>query len=83
MERLIKDKILPDLDFSDFDTCVDYIKGKLAAKVWNAKIDDVLSCLGLFIQIFVSHSLLFLWVSTNISSRSLMIIPVMCDAPNF
>ena len=39
MERLIKDVILPDLDFSDFDTCVDCIKGKLIAKVRNAKID--------------------------------------------
>ena len=39
MERLIKDEILPNLDFSDFDTCVDYIKGKLTAKVRNAKID--------------------------------------------
>ena len=50
MERLIKDEILPDLDFSDFNTCVDCIKGKLTAKV-----DDALSCLGLFIQIFVGH----------------------------
>ena len=39
MDRLIKDEIFPDLDFSDFDTCVDCIKGKLTAKVKNAKID--------------------------------------------
>ena len=39
MERLIKDKILPDLDFLDFDTYVDCIKGKLTTKVRNAKID--------------------------------------------
>ena len=39
IERLIKDEIIPDLDFSDFDTYVDYIKGKLIAKVRNAKID--------------------------------------------
>ena len=39
MERLIKDEILLDLDFSDFDTCVDCIKDKLTTKVWNAKID--------------------------------------------
>ena len=39
MERLIKDEILSDFDFSDFDTCVDCIKGKLTSKVRNAKID--------------------------------------------
>ena len=39
MERLIKGEILPYLDFSDFDTCVDCIKGKLTAKVRNAKVD--------------------------------------------
>ena len=39
IERLIKYKIFPDLDFSYFDTCVDCIKGKLATKVKNAKID--------------------------------------------
>ncbi|KAH9669148.1 retrovirus-related pol polyprotein from transposon TNT 1-94-like protein [Citrus sinensis] len=33
MERLIKDDILHNLDFSDFGTCVDCIKGKLTAKV--------------------------------------------------
>ncbi|KAL9431820.1 hypothetical protein AB3S75_026925 [Citrus x aurantiifolia] len=32
MERLIKDDILHNLDFSDFGTCVDCIKGKLTAK---------------------------------------------------
>ena len=31
MEKLIKDEILSDLDFLDFDTCVDCIKGKLTA----------------------------------------------------
>ena len=39
IERLIKDEILPDLDFIDFDKCVDCIKGKLTTKVRNAKID--------------------------------------------
>ena len=33
MEKLIKDGILPDLNFSDFDTCIDCIKGKLTTKV--------------------------------------------------
>ena len=39
MKRLIKNEILLDLDFSNFDTCVDCIKGKLIAKVRNAKVD--------------------------------------------
>ena len=39
MVRLIKDEILRDLDFSNFDTCVDCIKGKLTAKIRNAKVD--------------------------------------------
>ena len=44
-ERLIKDEILPDLDFSYFNTCVDCIKGKLTTKVRNVKIDR---CIELF-----------------------------------
>ena len=47
MERLIKDGILQDLDFSDFDTFVDCIKGKLTAKVRNAKVDRFTELLGL------------------------------------
>ena len=39
MERLIKDEILSDLDFSYFDICVDCIKGKLTAKIRNVKVD--------------------------------------------
>ena len=46
MERLIKYEILPDLDFSDFDTYVDCIKGKLTAKVRNSKIDRRTQLLG-------------------------------------
>jgi len=45
IERLIKEGILHDLDFSDFDTCVDCIKGKLTAKVRNTganRSDNVL-----------------------------------------
>ena len=46
MERLIKDEILQDLDFLDFDTCVDCIKGELTTKVRNAKIDRCIELLG-------------------------------------
>ena len=46
MERLFKDEILPDLDFSDFDTCVDCIKGRLIAKIRNAKVDRCTELLG-------------------------------------
>ena len=45
MEKLIKYETLIDLDFSDFDTCVDCIKGKLIAKVRNAKIDKSIELL--------------------------------------
>ena len=39
MERLIKEEIILGLDFLDFGTCVDCIKGKLTAKIRNAKAD--------------------------------------------
>jgi len=45
IERLIKEGILHDLNFSDFDTCVDCVKGKLIAKVRNTganKSDNML-----------------------------------------
>ena len=45
MGRLINEEILPNLDFSDFDTCVDCIKGKLTAKVRNVKIDKCIELL--------------------------------------
>ena len=41
MERLIKDEILPNLDFSDFDICVDCIKGKLTAKVRSVTLQII------------------------------------------
>ena len=47
--RLIKDEILLDLDFSYFDTCVDCIKGKLIAKVKNAKIYRCIELLGVIL----------------------------------
>ena len=61
--RLIKDGILPNLDFSYLDTC----EGKLIAKIRNSKADRCTKLLGLFIQIFVGYSSLLLWVATNIS----------------
>jgi len=45
IERLIKEGILHDLDFSNFDTCVDCVKGKLTAKMRNTganRSDNVL-----------------------------------------
>ena len=39
MNRLIKNENFQDLNFSDFETCVDSSKGKLTTKVRNAKID--------------------------------------------
>ena len=37
MQRLIKEGVLHDLDFLDFDTCVDCIKGKLPARARKGK----------------------------------------------
>jgi hypothetical protein len=37
MEMLIKDGILVKLNFSDFDTCVDCVKGKLTSKTKRQK----------------------------------------------
>jgi hypothetical protein len=37
IERSIKDDILVNLDFSNFDTCVDCIKGKIASKSKDKK----------------------------------------------
>jgi hypothetical protein len=37
MKMLIKDGILVNLDFSDFDTCVDCVKGKLTSKTRRQK----------------------------------------------
>ena len=46
MERLIKDEILLGLDFLYFDTCVDWIKSKLTAKIRNVKADRCTKLLG-------------------------------------
>ena len=35
LERMVKQGILHDLDFSDFDSCVDCIKGKFPSKARN------------------------------------------------
>ena len=47
------------------------------------KLTDAPRLLGLFIQIFVSHSILLLWLTINISSCSWMIIPVMVLSNSF
>ena len=46
MERLIKDEILLDLDFLDFNNSVDCIKGKLTAEIRNAKAHRCTEFLG-------------------------------------
>ena len=37
LQRLIKEGVLCDIDFFDFDTCVDYIKWKLLARARKGK----------------------------------------------
>ena len=68
MERLIKDEILLDLDFLDFDTFVDCIKGRLTTEVRNAKIDRCIELLEVIPTYtcgsFTPHAM---GVATNIS----------------
>jgi hypothetical protein len=33
IERLVKESILPPLEFSDFEQCIDYIKGKYVKQI--------------------------------------------------
>ena len=77
IERLIKDEILPDLDFLDFDTCVDCINGKLVAKVRNVKIDRCTKLLGVIHKDICGPLTPPAMGDHKYSSRSLMIIPVM------
>ena len=39
LERLVRDGVLSNLDFSDFETCVVCLKGKMTAKTRKKKID--------------------------------------------
>ena len=47
LERLVRDGVLSNLDFSDFETCVVCLKGKMKAKTKNEKIDRYESTLNL------------------------------------
>ena len=47
LERLVRDGVLSNLDFSDFETCVVCLKGKMKAKTRNEKIDRYGSTLNL------------------------------------
>ena len=86
MVRLIKNEILSDLDFSYFDTRLDCIKGKLTSKIRNAKAlkaDMCTELLGVIHVDIYGSSPLLLWVATNISSHSLMIIHDMILSSSF
>ena len=47
LERLVRDGVLSNLDFSDFETCVVCLKGKITAKTRKEKIDRCGSTLDL------------------------------------
>ncbi|KAJ9679813.1 hypothetical protein PVL29_021660 [Vitis rotundifolia] len=47
LERLVRDGVLSNLDFSDFETCVVCLKGKMTAKTRKEKIDRCGSTLDL------------------------------------
>ena len=83
MERLIKDEILLDLDFSIFYTCVDCIKGKLTAKIMNAKADKCIELLGDIHEDICGPLTPHTMGGKKISSRSLMIIPIMVLSSSF
>ena len=83
MERLIKDGILLDLDFSDFDTCLYCIKGKLTAKVRNAKIDKCIKLLEVIHTNICGPFTPLPIGGHKYSLCSLMIIPVMVFLSSF
>ena len=47
LERLVRDGVLSNLDFSDFEICVVFLKRKMTAKIRNEKIDRCGSTLNL------------------------------------
>ena len=47
LERLVRDGVLSNLDFSNFETCVVCLKGKMTTKTRNEKIDRCGSTLNL------------------------------------
>ncbi|RVW91266.1 Retrovirus-related Pol polyprotein from transposon TNT 1-94 [Vitis vinifera] len=47
LERLVRDDMLSNIDFSDFKTCVVCLKGKMTTKTRNEKIDKCGSTLDL------------------------------------
>ena len=59
MERLIKNEILPDIDFTDLNICVNCIKGKLT-NIQRKEPQEALSFLKLCILIFVDLLMLIL-----------------------
>ena len=77
MERLIKDEILLDLEFSNLYSRLDYIKGKLTTNVRNVKVDRCTELLGVIPTYICGSFTSLAMVATNISLRSLMIILVM------
>ena len=72
MERLIKNKILHDLDFMDLNICMDCIKGKHKRK----KLQEALKFLKLCILIFVGLLMLILSERKDILSPLFMTIHV-------
>lgn len=67
IQRLIKDDILHDLDFSDFGTCIECIMVKLTAKTRKERLLEVKRFLSLFTLIYVGLSLLLRLEAINIS----------------
>ena len=69
IERLVSDEILDPLDFTDFDICVNCIKGKQTNKR-RFEASRTLDVLELIHTTFVGHSQRLLGMVNNILQRS-------------
>ena len=76
MKILIKNEILPDLDFMDLNICVDCIKGK-QINIKRKELQEILIFLKLCILIFVGLLMLILLERKNTLLPLLMTIYVM------
>ena len=76
MERLVKNGVLQNLDFSNFTTCVDSVKGKLTVKVRKNKTDRCTDLLEL-----IHTNLCGPFVTPNMGGYKYFIIPLLMIFP--
>ena len=76
MERLVKKKILPNLDFTYLSVCVDCIKGKQTKRTKKGATRST-RLLEIYAPIYVDLLMSILLIKKNILSLLLMIVHVM------